>query len=305
MLFKILPERYKRALANLDTKRLTEMRLRVGLPITLEYGGLVFLGENGITVDKDNAMLPTAKEIENIIFLACESSIYAFNEEIKQGFVTLNNGVRIGLCGEVVMDKERIKTIKNFSSLNIRFPHLVKNCSLNVLQYLYTRESVLNTLILAPPGAGKTTFIRDLCTHFSDRNIARNITIIDERGEICAMQNGQASLYAGEFIDVYTGGNKADNIANAIRTMSPEVIVLDEISTTKDSKALLNLVGAGVRFLATTHCANMEELSYKPILREFLEYKVVDRFVVLSNRNGQGTIEYVFDKNQVCLYYGR
>lgn len=305
MLHNIMPKRINRALSTINFDKLTEIRLRVGLPIVIEYGARCFLSDVGISQNEGDAMRPTASELYDIVYRACESSIYAYNEEIKQGFVTLGNGVRIGICGDIVLDNGQVKTIKNFSSLNIRFPHLVKNCSLNILKYLYSDTGVYNTLVLAPPGAGKTTFIRDLCTHFSDRHITKNILVIDERREICAMQNGAAAIYAGNFIDVYSGGIKDLCVTSAIRTMSPELIILDEISTRADADALLNLVGAGVKFLATTHCASIDELFTKPILYEFLSCGVVDRFVVLSTRNGVGTIDYVFDKNKSCLYYGR
>lgn len=305
MIADILPERYRRALMSLNFNKITEMRLRVGLPIVIEYAGRQFLSESGITQDIRLALLPTAQEIFDIVFKACESSIYSYNEEIKQGFVTIENGARIGLCGEVVIENGQVKTIKNFSSLNIRFPHIVKNCSLPILGYLYDEKNIFNTLIIAPPASGKTTFIRDISTQFCDKNIARSVLIIDERREICANQNGKNKLYAGNFVDVYSGGIKELSITSAIRTMSPEVVILDEISTKEDAESMLQLVGAGIKFVATTHCASMEELRIKPIFASLLGCNVIDRFVVLSTRNGQGTVEYVYDKNEVCLFYGR
>lgn len=304
MICDILPERIGRAIRMLDCTKILEIRLRVGLPIVIMYGGRQFLSDSGICQDMSRAMRPTFTEIFDIVLKACEQSIYSYNEEIRQGFVTLQCGARIGLCGEVVMEDGQAKTIKNFSSLNIRFPHVVKNCSLKILPYLFDGHGIYNTLILAPPAAGKTTFIRDICTHFCDRNIASSVLVIDERREICANQNGTNTMYAGNFVDVYSGGVKDLCISNAIRTMSPEVIILDEISTANDAQALLQLVGAGIKFLATTHCGGMEELRQKPMLEQFLRYGVVERFVVLSTRKGCGTVEYVFDKNQVCLFCG-
>ncbi len=305
MVFELLPERFRRALLTINCDKITEMRLRVGLPIVIEYAGRQYLCESGITQDMAAAMRPTCQEIFDIVFRACESSIYSYNEEIKQGFVTLANGARIGLCGDVVIENGQVKTIKNFSSLNIRFPHIVKNCSLKILQYLYDEKGIHNTLIVAPPAAGKTTFIRDICTQFCDKHIAESVLVVDERREICANQNGQNTLYSGNFVDVYSGGIKDLCISSAIRTMSPEVIVLDEISSKSDADALLNLVGAGVKFLATTHCSSLDELKNKPLLREFLSFRVIERFVVLSTRNRQGTVEYVYDQNENCLFYGR
>ncbi len=305
MIFEILPARFQRAFMTLNCKNIIEIRLRAGLPAVIEYGGRQFLSESGISQQEADALRPTAQEIFDIVLKACEQSIFSFNEEIKQGFVTLKDGARLGICGEVVMENGQAKTIKNFSSINIRLPHVVKNCSLGILQYLYDENGVKNTILIAPPGAGKTTFIRDLCTHFCDRHIAKSVLVVDERREICASQNGQNSLYAGNFVDVYSGGIKSLCISNAIRTMSPEVIVLDEISTTSDADALLQLVGAGVKFVATTHAASLSELKKKPMLKSFLECGVIERFVVLSTRNGYGTVEYIFDKNEVCLFIGR
>ncbi len=305
MIFGLLPERMRRALINIDKSKILEMRLRVGQPVVLEYAGRQFLGESGLTISEKEAILPTYKEIFDIVLRACESSIYSFNEEIKQGFVTLRDGARIGLCGDVVIENGQVKTIKNFSSINIRFPHVVKNCSLKILEYLYNEQGIFNTLILAPPAAGKTTFIRDISTHFCDKNIAKSVLILDERREICANQNGENTLYAGKFVDVYSGGIKTECIANAIRTMSPEVIIMDEISTASDVCALETLVGAGIKFVATTHCSSLEELKSKPIFNEFLGLNVLERYIVLSTRNGQGTVEYIYDKNERCLFLGR
>lgn len=305
MVIEILPDRFRRAMLTLNCDKISELRLRAGLPTVLEYAGRQFLGEAGLTQEIGEALRPTSQEIFDIVFRACESSIYSFNEEIKQGFVTLRDGSRIGLCGEVVVENGQVKTIKNFSSINIRFPHLIKNCSLSVLKYLYDEKSVFNTIIYGSPAVGKTTFIRDICTHLCDKHIVHNALVVDERREICASNNGQNSLYAGSFVDVYSGGIKEKCISSAIRTMSPEVIILDEISTQDDANALHSLVGAGIKFVATTHCASIDELRHKPILHEFLSFGVVERFIELSSRNGQGTVEYVFDKNGTCLFYGR
>lgn len=304
MLKNILSARFCRALDFLQLDKLNEIRLRVGQPTIIYYGGRYFLGENGVTDSSKNALCVTAQELNDIVFRACACSIYAHNEEIKQGFVTLSGGVRIGICGEIVIDKGEIKTIKNFSSLNIRLPREVKNCSLNALPYLYNENEIFNTLIIAPPASGKTTFIRDLAGNLSDKFIAKNLLIIDERNEIASSIEGRPSLYVGKFCDVYSGASKQFGIINGIRTMSPDVIVLDELITAEDIEALNFAIGSGVKIISTTHSKDINDLSRKPFFREILKMGVFERFVVLSNRKGVGTLEGIWDSNNACLYCG-
>ena len=304
MLKRILSEKILHSLDFLDVSKLVEIRIRTGYPIVIEYGGRFYLGENGIADNKNDALILNEREVGDIVFKACECSIYAHNEELKQGFITLSNGVRIGLCGEIVWDKNEIKTIKNFSSINIRFPHIVENCSLKILPYLYDEQGIYNTLVIAPPACGKTTMIRDIARQMSDKFIARNVLIVDERNEICAVNSGRQTLYAGSFVDIFSRASKGFAIVNGIRVMSPDLIILDEIASKEDIEALLNVVGAGVKFITTTHSQNLDDLSNKIIFSELLKMKVIDRFVVLSNKNGIGTIEGVWGNDKMCLFCG-
>ncbi len=304
MLRQILPARFARSLDFLQVDKLNEIRLRVNCPSIIYYGGRYFLGENGVSNTSNDSLRATAQELNDIIFRACECSIYAHNEELKQGFVTLTNGVRIGICGEIVVDNGCIKTIKNFSSLNIRLPREVKNCSLNAVPYLHDENGIFNSLVIAPPAGGKTTFIRDLSAQFSDKFIAKNLLIVDERNEIGAVVNGKPTLYIGAYSDIYSGCSKEFGIVNGMRTMAPDVIVLDELANKNDIDALLNVVGCGVKVIATTHSRDLNELHTKPFFREILKMSVFERFVVLSCRKGAGTIENIWDKNNTCLYCG-
>lgn len=303
MLRNILPQRFCRALDFLQVDKLNEIRLRVAKPTVIYYGGRYFLGENGVAESSKDALCSTAQELNDTVFRACECSIYAHNEELKQGFVTLAGGIRLGICGEVVVDNGAIKTIKNFSSLNIRLPREVKNCSLNALPYLFNENGIYNTLVIAPPASGKTTFIRDLAANFSDKFISKNLLIIDERNEIASVSGGKPSLNVGAYCDVYSGASKQFGIINGIRTMSPDVIILDELITADDISALNYAIGSGVKIIATTHSKDLADLARKPFFRELLKANVFERFVVLSNRKGAGTIEGVWDDNNACLFY--
>ncbi|MBQ8761978.1 MAG: stage III sporulation protein AA, partial [Clostridia bacterium] len=221
---------------------------------------------------------------------------------IKNGYITLKNGARIGLCGELVIENNIVKTIKNFSSLNIRIPHQVKNCSLDALMFLYDDKSVLNTLIVSPPGGGKTTFIRDLCYQFSTKFLATNILVLDERGEIGCCLDGVPQMDLGGNVDILTNCSKSFGLECGIRTMNPEVIFLDEIANEIDAYSLNYAVGSGVKIVATAHSNNLESLYKKPYLKHLFNEKVFDRIVILSSRNGAGTLEYIYNENKNCLY---
>lgn len=304
MLQQILPNRFARSLDFLQVDKLNEIRLRVNYPSIVNYGGRFYLGENGISSNENDALCASLQELNDIIFRACKYSIYAHNDEIKQGFVTLQNGIRIGICGEIVSDNNIIKTIKNFSSLNIRLQREIKNCSTNALPYLHNESGIFNILVIAPPGAGKTTFIRDLSAQFSDKFIAKNLLVVDERNEIGAVVEGKPTLYIGAYSDIYSGCSKEFGIINGVRTMAPDVIVLDELANKSDIDALLNVVGCGVKVVATTHSRDFEELQTKPFFEEILKMNIFERFVELSCRKGVGTIEKILDNNKNCLFCG-
>ncbi len=297
----ILPEKINRALDCLQHKGIREIRIRVGYPIIVDFGALYFLGETGIVDDAHKALTCSFRELQDIVFKACECSVYAHNEELKMGYVTLSGGQRVGICGELVFENGYVKTLKNFSSVNIRIPHQIKNCSLNALSYLYNENKVYNTLIISPPGAGKTTFLRDLCCQLSNKFIVKNILVIDERGEIASCLNGQPQMNVGMTTDVYTHCTKSFGLENGIRTLSPEVIAMDELAKPADVEALNYAIGAGVKILATAHATNIEDFLKRPYLKPLVKEKVFERVVVLSTRNGAGTLEGIYNENQICI----
>lgn len=298
MLEKILPTNMLISLSKINFNKLNEIRIRLNKPICVLYANkLSFLTDEGLSESEEDALIASKNLIESIILKASNYSIYSINEDIKRGFITLSSGIRIGVCGLVVAENCEVKTIKDFSSLNIRVPHEVKNCSLNVFNYLFCENELQNTLVLSSPCGGKTTFIRDICYQISCKCKPMNILILDERNEITAVSEGNPTMNVGKFTDVYLYGNKKMGFENGIRSMSPELIVTDEISNREDLDSLQLAFNSGVKLLATTHSKNIDELKEKSLFSEMIRKKVFKRYVVLSRKNGAGTIEGVFDEN--------
>ena len=296
MLQKILPqELFDIIKRNVLVSDLYELRIRNSCPIT-------FSTSRGYAVLKnpsDNKSVFADKSlIDFIVCKATDSSMYAFSNQLKQGFVSISGGVRIGISGEVVYGENgEIKTIKNYQGLVIRIPHEVRNCSSNIMNHIFNNGKVLNTLIVAPPAGGKTTFIRDIARNLSSFPQILNLLIVDERYELSGSINGKSAFDVGFFSDVISGSSKAYGFYEGIRTMRPDVILCDEISTREDIDALSFASNSGVSVIASTHARNCRELARKNIFSDVLKHKCFDRFIELSCRNGAGTIENVYDEN--------
>ncbi len=295
MLEKILPDNIYNILLNkVNFNSINEIRLRADKPIVLSIGGQrIFLGEYGVTGNLKEAIKVSKITIEDIIFRASECSIYSVNEQIKKGFIVTEGGIRLGLGGDLIEENNIIKTMTNFTSVNIRIPHEIKNCSLPVFDYLLVDGNVMNTLVISPPGAGKTTFLRDFVYQLSERNFAFNVLVLDERGELDLGQNGSI----GNFADKISFSKKVVGFENGIRSLSPNIIVTDELGKEEDSEAILYAVNCGVKIIASVHSDNINNLIHKPFFEKIIQEKCFQRYVLLSMKNGPGTIEGVYNEN--------
>lgn len=295
MLEKILPNDIFHILeSKVNINSINEIRLRADKPIVLSIGGQrIFLGQNGVTGNLNDALKVNKITIEDIIFRASECSIYSVNEQIKRGFIVTKGGIRLGLGGDLIEENNVIKTMTNFSSINIRIPHEIKNCSLPVFNFLLEEGHVHNSLIISPPGAGKTTFLRDFIVQLSDRNFAFNVLVLDERGELDIKKDG----CLGNFVDKISFAKKSIGFENGIRALSPNLIVTDEIGKEEDIDAILYAIHCGVNIMASIHCDNIDNLLHKPYFNKLIDEKIFTRFVLLSMRNGPGTIEGVYNEN--------
>ena len=298
MLEKILPNEYFKIITEkVNMRAVNEIRLRADKPVVINVNGkMFFLCENGVTSNVRSAFIASKIMIEDVIFRASECSIYSVNEQIKKGFIVTDEAVRIGIGGNLIEENGHIKTMTNFVSCNIRIPHTIKNCSLTAYPFLVKDDIVENTLVVSAPACGKTTFLRDFVYQLSERNLPYNVLLLDERGELdCGINS--------KFTDKIAFSSKKVGFENGIRALSPDIIVTDEIGQEEDIDAIIYAAMCGVKILASTHADSMETFCKKPLFEKLIKEKIFTRYVLLSKRNGPGTLEGVYNESFARVYY--
>lgn len=295
-----LPVRETVQKAHLEIGKLQEIRLGAGRPLTLWYRGReMFLTEEGReTLEWHRARMVTEQEVRETLEFAGNYSLYAYEDEIRQGYLTLPGGHRIGVAGRAVTEEDRVKTLRHISSLNIRVAHEVRGCADGVLPWLYGPEGLLHTLLLSPPRCGKTTLLRDLIRQISDGKVGMRglrVGVVDERSEICGCYLGIPGNDVGLRTDILDGCPKAEGMLMLVRSMAPEVLAVDEIGGAADVAALETALFCGCRILATVHGIDLGDLQQKPLFARLLQEEIFERFVVLDARHGPGTVRKILD----------
>ena len=301
MLEKLLSNTvYKSINNNFDNSFIEEVRLRINCPVVVKYKGTCICLKD----EFGSLMVADRQDIERVISVASNYSLYTVENQIKQAFITAEKGYRIGLSGEIITEfGENIKSLKNIYSVNIRVPHIILNCSFCVYKMLKINGAVGNTLILSPPGAGKTTLIRDLSYQLSKEKIPLNVLLLDERYEIAGVKNGVPTIKVGDCCDILSGSTKEFGFNQGIRSLAPDVIITDEIGSILDSQSIYKAINSGVRVIATIHAESIDMLKDKVETKDLLNNQCFDRYVVLSKNGFPGKLEGIYDKNLKCIYY--
>ncbi|MBR1742941.1 MAG: stage III sporulation protein AA, partial [Lachnospiraceae bacterium] len=243
---------------NYDFFRLQDIRMRVGKPLLVVYGGKEYLVtmEGEFRRDVDQSVKISEEDIRESLEYISNYSMYAFEKEIKQGYLTVAGGHMVGLAGKVVWERGAAKSIRYISFINIRLAHEVKGCADRLFPYLYGEHGLCHTLLISSPGCGKTTLLRDIVRQISDgtgRRPGMTVGVVDERSEIAACYQGTPQNDLGSRTDVLDDCPKSEGMMMLVRSMAPQVIAVDEIGARKDVEAIRYIMNSGVKLLATIH----------------------------------------------------
>lgn len=289
-IIRILPEKIGNEIKNFIREgNIQEIRIKVGKPIIL------ILSNEEKILD----CITTNDEVKGILVKISNYSLYAYEEEIKQGYITIKGGHRVGIAGECVISNGEIKTIKNISSLNIRISKAVVGSSKKIMPIITGGDRIYNTLIISPPKCGKTTILRDIAKNISNGIYTvglkgKKVVIIDERSEVAACYNGVPQMDVGIRTDVLDNCLKKTGMIMAIRSLSPDVLICDEIGTLGEVEALNMAFNSGVNIVVTVHGFDIEDIYSRKVFKELIDESIIERVVVLSSRKGAGTIERVY-----------
>ncbi len=266
-----LPTKIKESVAKcagLYKTSLSEVRLRSGCPV------FITLGNKNVNC----GIIATSDDIDNTVRILCGNSLYSHSETIKEGYISASCGIRAGICGRAVVDRGQIIAVTDISSICIRIPHRIPGAGDKVAELLI--KDFGGIIIYSQPGMGKTTILREVTARLASRPFFMRIAVIDTRFEICAPLGGQYTF------DALSGYPRAKGIESALRTLSPQLIICDEIGSASEAEAILESSGAGVPVCASAHAGSFEELISTPHIKRLIDNNVFKYAVGLSENIG-------------------
>lgn len=310
-IIRLFPEQIRKILEQSDwnPESIQEIRLRAEKPLILwQDGQEFFVAQQGfLTKHRQQAYLVSQEEIRKTLEFIGMYSLYAYEEELKQGFLTIQGGHRVGVAGKTIMDAYKIKGIHQISCINIRFAHQITGCADAVIPYVVEEKTICHTLIISPPRCGKTTLLRDMVRQISDGWEAFpgiTVGVVDERSEIGGNYQGVPQNDVGIRTDVLDCCSKSEGMMLLLRSMAPQVIAVDEIGNYEDIGAIEMTLNSGCKLLATVHGSSIEEIQRKPLLERLIKEHVFERYILLKREApGQvGNVQAIYDGRGTCLY---
>lgn len=314
-IFRILPPEIRKVLKGLGLSfdGVQEIRIRVNSPLMVRYKGREI--DAGYTYDRvkyKNGLRVRLKDIREMMELICERSAYAFEEEMRQGYVTVEGGHRVGIAGKAILCNGSIKNMKHISCLNIRVAGQMVGCADDIIGQLIQNAGdsggrIYHTLILSQPGGGKTTLLRDVIRQLSTgktqgnvRFAGMNVGVVDERSEICACYLGVPQNDVGLRTDVLDGCPKAEGMIRLVRSMAPDVIAVDEIGVKRDYEAIEYALTCGCGIIATIHGRNIEDLRNNMYIKKCIDNGMFERIVIPGGASGKGN--RIYNEKGALLY---
>lgn len=305
----VLPPTLRAALNRMpeQTKsRLEEFRVREGRPLEISVSGeSVFLTAEGrVTAAASDAYRPSREDCRILLDLLTEHSVYTREEELRRGYMAVAGGHRVGLAGRVVVEEGKVKLMRDITGFNIRIAREWKGAGEALIPYLLAGcgRTIHSTLLLSPPQQGKTTAIRDLARLLSNgwsgqagRLAPLKVAIVDERSEIAACVRGVPAFDVGPRTDVLDSCPKAEGMMMMIRSLSPQVLIADEIGRPEDAEAVREAAHAGIRVVLTAHAGSLEEARRRPVLRDLTAEGAFARYVLLSRSGEAAQVMAVWD----------
>ena len=274
-----------------------EIRIRNSKPIILKLNNS----------EKIINYIVQTEDVLNILQSICENSIYSYQNQICEGFITIKGGHRIGITGSAVIENNQVKNLNYISNLNFRIARQIIGCSNNIIKEIINQEenTIYNTLIVSPPGAGKTTLLRDIIRNLSNGTgeiTGKNIGVVDERGEIAAMYKGIPQNDLGIRTDIIENIKKSVGMKMLIRSMAPEIIVADEIGSKEDVQEINYAVCSGIKGIFTAHGSNLEDLKLNPAIAELIEKNIFEKLFFLD-KNSKGKIDTIYELDKINKVY--
>ena len=283
-----------------DYNCLYEIRLRAGRPLFLIYAG----GERFLRIKGHEPYLVTRQDLKETLEYISGYSLYAYEDEIRQGYISVQGGHRVGVTGKGILNGDRIKGMKYISCINVRLSHQLLGCADAVMPYIQMQNHIAHTLIISPPRGGKTTLLRDVIRQLSNgREGISGVTVgvVDERSELAGSWQGIPQNDLGMRTDILDACPKAEGMKMLVRSMSPDVVAVDELGREEDFRAVESVIYCGCRLIATAHGNSLEDILAQPFFQKLKKMEIFEKYIVLGDRNQTGVIKGIYDaKGRSC-----